>query len=286
MKHPAFKHLLESAVKEAASVLAGFHLPLQDGTMCTVIFATGVWPDAPLVVASNRDERLGRASEAPRLHRWGDREVLAPRDLEAGGSWLGINDAGVFVAITNRFVMHSDPRRKSRGALVRAALEQGSLREAVACAEGFQPREYNPFHLLIADREAAHCVWSDGDRLEVFAFNAGVHVLTERSFHAAPSERLDRWRDRLDGLAAEEEPTRSQWQDFLGEHSASSLEGTCVHWPERDYGTRSSFLLRLGRSTVDAEWSEGPACTGEFQSLAEELKGLAQRGSAVPSVDR
>ena len=58
--------------------------------------------DRDLVLAANRDEYLDRAAEKPTLRRSGNRTVLAPRDLQAGGTWLGLNDAKLFAALTNR----------------------------------------------------------------------------------------------------------------------------------------------------------------------------------------
>ncbi|HLT35932.1 MAG TPA: NRDE family protein, partial [Enhygromyxa sp.] len=92
--------------------------------MCTIIAALQVWPGRPLVVAANRDEALDRPAIDPRVWAPGEvaaRRVLAPRDLRAGGTWLGVNDAGLFVGITNRRAI-PDPRRRSRGELVFEAL--------------------------------------------------------------------------------------------------------------------------------------------------------------------
>ncbi|ELK45622.1 hypothetical protein D320_21146, partial [Haloferax sp. BAB-2207] len=73
--------------------------------MCTLILAWQVFEDAPVVVAANRDEQLGRPAEPPRRWENGDGPaIVAPRDAEAGGTWVGYNDAGVFVGITNRWV--------------------------------------------------------------------------------------------------------------------------------------------------------------------------------------
>jgi uncharacterized protein with NRDE domain len=71
--------------------------------------ATRVWPEAPLVVAANRDEALDRPSGPPRRYPLGERSVLAPEDKVGGGTWLGVNDQGLFVGITNRFGLPKDP---------------------------------------------------------------------------------------------------------------------------------------------------------------------------------
>ena len=70
--------------------------------MCTLVFAWQVFTDAPVVAAANRDELLERPSTSPEVVDESPR-VLAPRDEEAGGTWIGYNEHGVFVAITNRW---------------------------------------------------------------------------------------------------------------------------------------------------------------------------------------
>lgn len=91
--------------------------------MCLIALAYKVHPEFPLIVAANRDEFRERPSERARF--WEDApEILAGRDLRAGGTWLGISRRGRFAAITN----HRDMRRPqvegpSRGGLVREALE-------------------------------------------------------------------------------------------------------------------------------------------------------------------
>ena len=230
--------------------------------MCTLILATRAWSDAPLVVASNRDERLPRPSSPPALREWGDRLVLAPLDEEAGGTWLGLNDRGGFAGITNRFVQRSDPHRNSRGSLVRMALEAPDLDAAVARIVAEDAAAYNGFHLVLADRRRAQCIWSDGRELTSIECEPGVHGVTERSFGAAPSERLVRWEARARRLGEGSEPSRESWEEWLGEHATSPIEGSCVHWEERGYGTRSSFLLRAGRDGIWAGFREGPACGG------------------------
>ena len=92
--------------------------------MCLILFAFRVHPFYPLIVAANRDEFLERPTAAASF--WSDQnEILAGRDLSAGGTWLGITRGGRFAAITN----HRDLRRRrpndplSRGSLVLSALK-------------------------------------------------------------------------------------------------------------------------------------------------------------------
>ena len=69
--------------------------------MCTLVAGFAPASPLPLWVAANRDELLARPASAPR--RWPNEPFWAPRDEVAGGSWLGLTRAGLFVGVTNRF---------------------------------------------------------------------------------------------------------------------------------------------------------------------------------------
>src|SRR3954469_6068538 len=129
--------------------------------MCTLIAAVRMWPGTPLVVAANRDEALRRSASPPFL-RGRSPKILAPRDDQAGGTWLGLNEAGLFVGVTNRAGADRDPRRRSRGDLVMEALSATSASELDARLASLGAGEFNAFHLFYADREGAWLTWSDG----------------------------------------------------------------------------------------------------------------------------
>ena len=105
--------------------------------MCVAALAWAAHPQWRLVVAANRDEFHARPT-AP-LVRW-DNGVIAGRDLEAGGTWLGLNDLGRFALVTNfRLPGYPKPGLASRGGLVVDWLMGQS--DPVGTAK-------NPFHLL------------------------------------------------------------------------------------------------------------------------------------------
>src|SRR5690606_2086832 len=86
--------------------------------MCVVALAHRVHSDWPLILIGNRDEFHARAA-AP-LHEWDDGSgIVAGRDLQAGGTWLGVHrPSGRVVVVTNVRGAMPDPAKESRGALV------------------------------------------------------------------------------------------------------------------------------------------------------------------------
>jgi uncharacterized protein with NRDE domain len=260
--------------------------------MCTLLFATGHWLGTPLLVASNRDEMLERESQAPSLRERGGRRIFAPRDLRAGGTWMGVNDAGVFVAITNRFNAAEVPtapgNKASRGRLVDEALSHGDAAAASQHIAAIDPDAYNGFHLLCADIRGAWVTWSDTQRLGREELRPGIHVLTERSYGAAPSGR-EQWLGALARqLEAESEPTTARFRAALSVHHEQPLESTCVHFEPLGYGTRSSSIVCFddaGPSTY--HYAAGPPCRHEYQDLSEAMiRGLRGGATTTPRVPR
>ena len=90
--------------------------------MCLIVLGWRVLPDFPLVVAANRDE-FHRRPAAPAAF-WDDRpSILAGRDLEARGTWMGLARGGRFAAVTNYRGAREARAVESRGALVTRFLE-------------------------------------------------------------------------------------------------------------------------------------------------------------------
>ncbi len=238
--------------------------------MCTLIVATGIWRTTPLVVAANRDEQLDRPARPPAAVVQGGVRFFAPRDLQGGGTWIGVNAKGVFVGITNRYTpgrARSAPR--SRGLLVLDALSEDSAAHAVRRVASEPPGRHEPFHLVMADRHEAHLVWNDGERHHHEPLAPGLHVVTERSFGAAPTPRLERLRRELPALFGPEQPPPERWMAVLRDHGdGNGMEGTCVHVPQLRYGTRSSTLVALG-SQPRLWHAEGPPCTAAYVDLSE-----------------
>jgi uncharacterized protein with NRDE domain len=252
--------------------------------MCTLIALHRCVPGAPLVVAANRDEYHARLAEGPALRRTPSGPVAAPRDLRAGGTWLGLNRHGGFAALTNRPTACADPTRRSRGLLVIDALASAKASEAADWLSTLPAGAYNPFNLLVADAENAFvAVYEESVRVQ--ALEPGVHVIG----NADPDDRRNPKVDRLlarsqRALAAGPERLLAELADICRGHEGSEgpLSHACIHLgPERGYGTRSSTLLWLGEPGARSEWhfADGPPCHTEYEdcsSLLHEL-GIATR---------
>ena len=124
--------------------------------MCTVVLLRRPQAPWPLLLAANRDELQSRPWRPPARH-WPDRpDVVAGLDVQAGGSWLGVNDDGVVAAVLNRVgSLGPAAGKRSRGELVLEALDHADAAAAAKALADLDPEAYRPFNLLIADAQDA-----------------------------------------------------------------------------------------------------------------------------------
>jgi uncharacterized protein with NRDE domain len=116
--------------------------------MCLILLAWNVHPDVPLAVAANRDEFHLRP--ASRAAFWKDRpDILAGRDLQAGGTWMGMSRSGRFAAVTNYRGGTEPGAAESRGSLVTRYLGGTEIPQL---AEG--KSAFSGFNLLASDGKA------------------------------------------------------------------------------------------------------------------------------------
>lgn len=145
--------------------------------MCIAVVAWQSHPDYPLIVASNRDEFYTRATRPAAW--WGQWvSVLAGRDDEAGGTWLGINRDGRVALVTNvRAPTEKNPHAPSRGALVLAALQAGET-DGRTWLDAIAPTTltHNGFNLLIADPLPVR----PGGTSRATGRGAGLHYFSNR----------------------------------------------------------------------------------------------------------
>lgn len=118
--------------------------------MCLILAAWKSAPGYPLVVAANRDEFHGRAASPAQF--WKDApHLLAGRDLQAMGTWMGVTRAGKFAAVTNYRGAREPSAPHSRGALVTAFLKNGQGPGAYVRDVEKHSKQYSGFNLLAAD---------------------------------------------------------------------------------------------------------------------------------------
>jgi len=226
--------------------------------MCLILIAWRAHPEYPLVVAANRDEYHARPS-APAAF-WDDRPaILAGRDLEALGTWLGVTRRGKFAAVTN----YRDPRdmaasgSASRGSLVSRYLENGDAAAEFVSVAAKDGEAYRGFNLLAADRSELWWTSNRGNGAQRLA--AGIYGLSNHLLDTAwpKVERGKRaLRDALRGtpaietlfelIASTDAADDSELPDTgVGLERERMLSAMRIVSPS--YGTRCSTVLVQGR---------------------------------------
>ena len=145
--------------------------------MCLILFAWQAHPRYSLIVAANREEFHERPTAAAEF--WRDYpDLLAGRDLQAGGTWLGVTRRGRFAAITNyrEPLAPEPPSEHSRGHLVRDFLAAEASPHTHAARLLDQGAVYQGFNLLLGD--SGQLVYVSNRSDQVVSVTAGVHGLS------------------------------------------------------------------------------------------------------------
>ena len=101
---------------------------LQGDIMCTMAILYRVARGTPILVAANREERFDRPTQYPKIQS-GSPRVVCGIDRRAGGTWLGVNQFGLFCAVTNRRKANVPAEPRSRGLLCRELLDLRTARK-------------------------------------------------------------------------------------------------------------------------------------------------------------
>lgn len=128
--------------------------------MCLILFSWNHHPKYKLIVAANRDEFYARPTA--QAHFWKENpKILAGRDLQAGGTWLGIAKSGLFTAVTNyRDLSTIKENAVSRGSLTKDYLESRFDPEEYLKGISSRKDQYNGFNLIVSDLKAI-CYYSN-----------------------------------------------------------------------------------------------------------------------------
>lgn len=251
--------------------------------MCLILFALRQHEEFPLVVIANRDEYYARPTRA--AHWWEDSDgIFAGRDLEAQGTWMGINRNGRFAAVTNvREPGMFAPARLSRGKLPREFLASDEAAETFIERTRPEADDYAGFNLLVGD--SARLFFYSNRQAEVIEIRTGVHGISNGLFDeawpklvsgkqalatvlASGSDNNDLMRILTDNSIAEDEHLPNTGVSLDVERM---LSGRFIR--SADYGTRACSVIKFDsrnhisfveQNYTDAE-SIGPLITEQIE---------------------
>lgn len=253
--------------------------------MCLIALAIDQHRRFPLVVASNRDEFFDRP--AARLAWWqpepGGPQVLSGRDLQAGGTWMGLTAEGRLAMLTNiRRPGSNDPAAPSRGVIVplwlRGHLPADRFWMQVALSG------HNPFNLVAADFRSGDCWWASSDSASPRRLDRGLYGLSNAALDTpwpkvqalklqvrealAEADSAQELSTRLFAALADRRiaDDKALPQTGIALERERGLSAAFIRMPEMGYGTRCSTLLiteRVNRRLVTHVFERSfPAGTG------------------------
>nr|WP_010131803.1 NRDE family protein [Microbulbifer agarilyticus] len=249
--------------------------------MCLLLIAYRQHPQFPLLVLANRDEFYARATQA--AGPWHDQPITAGRDLEAGGTWLGVAPNGRVAAVTN---MREPAVPEPDDALSRGEIPVNFLTGDLtpsAFAQGIQGPRYRGFNTLLFDAsllddDSNPALVCAGNRHQPFAITAGVHGIS----NGAPDAP---WPKVVHGCAAlrtltADLPCALDQDNFVTPALAllaDARRATDAELPSTGVGT----ALESALSSIFVRIADGDAPTGS--ALAA---GYGTRVSSLVAVDR
>lgn len=215
--------------------------------MCVAAIAWAAHPRWRLVAIGNRDEYHARPT-AP-LHRWAS-GMIAGRDEQAGGTWLGVSDSGRFALVTNyRVDGYPLPQLASRGELVTNWLTGQPLGDVAGM---------NPFNLFVAGPDGAQFV-TNHPAPRVEALPAGIHGLSNGAF-AQPWDKTRKLETALADWLERDSPPEALFAPLADRALAAQVEAdgpspefSGVFIANPVYGTRCSTVIAVdhaGQGTI------------------------------------
>ncbi len=241
--------------------------------MCLAVIAYRVHQDWPIVIVANRDEFHDRPTAA--MHVWESApRVLAGRDLQAGGTWLGLNDRSAIALLTNvREPGRFSTDAVSRGKLVESFLLGSESVSQFADQTVCSKSAYNGYNLLVMDGSDAFVI-SNRPAPNRIRLKPGIHGLSNASLNT-PWPKLTRTTEAVKSLFfAQTDPDPESLLQIMQDDlppSEAEIPQTGLP-PERerllsspfirspDYGTRCTTILMRHRSgmTHVQEWRYQP----------------------------
>lgn len=253
--------------------------------MCLIVFSWKTHPDYPLILAGNRDEFYDRPAKP--VHRWEDKpQIVAGRDLKAGGTWLGISSNGRFAAVTNvRDMDLRSPQKNppSRGELIpdflTTQLSPRQFLEDLRTVAG----EYNGFNLICGTPDVMYHISNQENKIHLL--EPGIHAISNATLDT-PWPKTEKARRLFTGLTKTKTPDEEALFSLLtdterfpddqlpdtGLSPVMERAVSSIFIQTENYGTRCSSLLFVEpKSYTLTERSWKPGTTKAEQTVRKQV---------------
>ncbi|MCU0358258.1 MAG: NRDE family protein [Cyclobacteriaceae bacterium] len=227
--------------------------------MCLIFLSLNSHPKYKLIVAGNRDEFYQRKTQAADF--WTDQpHILGGRDLEAGGTWMGISRQGKFSLVTNyRDLRNLKTVVPSRGQLVSDFLLNGEHASEYLKSVSKRGQEYNGFNLLAGTPEELYYYSNYQEGIERVA--DGIHGLSNALLNT-PWPKVQRGLEKFSTIIRNDQVNEEALFDLLYDDQCAPDEQlpdtgiglerervlSSIFIKSPGYGSRSSTVITIDQS--------------------------------------
>lgn len=226
--------------------------------MCTL---TILRDEVRVLVTMNRDDLAGRPEAAPAEWPSAKPTFVAPTDLQAGGTWIGVNADGVIACLLNRYD-RAPVGRTSRGSIVLEAMRNASVDDARNALKALDHAAYSPFTcILVGHNSSTRLDWTGAHLTHTdLSANGDIIMVTSSSWQfdevKAQRETLFRriWAnggaaaDRIATFHSRRDSAHDAWAPMMQRPQSQTKSVTQVeltaHGAEMRYWTREAAIAR------------------------------------------
>lgn len=242
--------------------------------MCTLILFWRAVDGYDVVLGMNRDELATRPAEPPSVLE-GSPAVVAPRDRQAGGTWIGASGTGLFAAVSNRRGRTSTTAR-SRGLLLLDVLRTPTIPAVdILLQRETREHEYNFFNLLVGSRRELRFFRHDG-QISMTRGHEGLNVLTNEGANAEGDPKVETIRDLLSKASTRTAADAVRTlQATLRTHATGTGVSLCNH--AMGGGTASSTILAISNADPGENvllYADGAPCQTPYRDYHEVIRRL------------
>ena len=224
--------------------------------MCLIAFAYKVSPKYPLILIANRDEFYDRPTQ--KAHYWGGEgqtEILAGKDLKAGGTWMGVGKNGKWAAVTNyRDLENIKENALTRGDFVPQFIKSKASGSQYLLELKKEASKYNGFNLLVGDSSGVFHYSNVSDTIT--KIQPGVHGVSNALLNT-PWPKLNKAKEMLENSIQNNDISKATLFNLLNDHTKAQdnqlpttglskeieKELSSIFIDTGNYGTRCSTLL-------------------------------------------
>jgi len=250
--------------------------------MCLLGIAFQTLPDCPLFLFANREESPHRPATTPKIisEERGKSTWLGGRDLQAEGTWLGVNEHGLIVAVTNRQKTNLPENPRSRGQLCRDLLGMRDFESAQNYAEHqLRIHNYAGCNFFIASSQSA-CVIASADRMTISTLAPGLHILANGPLNDPTDPRISRVRRLTEEIpSGKVEDWVTATESICGLPAEGSQPAICRLGS--DWRTVSSTIIAMTEKTHQSAYhhADGPPATTAYRDYSKLMRSLFDRVS-------